>query len=61
VVGTAVLTLRLIAFEDSSGQKLGDESEFVVKRAKAEERKAELDRRKQSLESRIGELTKQLR
>ena len=59
-VGTAVLTLRLLAFEDSSGQKVGDESEFLTKRAKAEERKGELERQVKSLEDRISESTKQL-
>ncbi|MBS0526017.1 MAG: hypothetical protein JSS04_20475 [Proteobacteria bacterium] len=61
VVGTAVLTLRLVAFEDPSGQKLGDESESLSKRAKAEERKGELEGRVKSLENRIGELTQQLK
>jgi hypothetical protein len=59
-VGTAVLTLRLLAFENPSGQKLGDESELLAKRTKAEERKGDLEGRLKSLEIRIGELTKQL-
>lgn len=60
VVNGAVLTLRLIAFEDPSGQKLGDESELQAKRLKGESNKSELEQRVRSLESRISELEKQL-
>src|SRR5262249_44093685 len=58
--GTAVLTLRVVAFEDPSGKKLGDDSEFVARRQKAEDRKGELEQRVRSLETKIIDLTKQL-
>lgn len=59
-VATAVLTLKLLAFEDPSGRKLGDNSELVSKQLKAEGRKLDLDEQVRALEAKVVDLKQRL-
>jgi hypothetical protein len=62
VVGTAVLTLKLTAFEDPSGKKIGSDINEEEKRSldKAAERVKSLEAEKQGLETKVVTLKQQL-